>query len=65
MRLLRSRFAGPFGIVIDALESELRRGAAEDRDKARPGVVCGSCGTSNRSGAKFCYECGTKLSIDA
>ena len=64
MRLLRRRFVGPFGVVIDALESELRRGAAEEASKAAEST-CGACGTSNGASAKFCSECGSRLAPDA
>lgn len=61
MRLLRGRFVGPLGLVIDALETELRRGPTGEPSSAAAEGACPSCGSANPSRAKFCNECGAKL----
>jgi hypothetical protein len=50
----RMRVRGPFGFLIDALQSNA---AAPDT----PQTACPSCGTAYAPGARFCSECGTQL----
>ena len=47
---------GPLGMAIDAL------GIGEASPKTAPENACTDCQTVNASSARFCVECGTRLS---
>jgi rubrerythrin len=49
----RMRVRGPFGFLIDALQGSGR--------SELPQAVCPSCGTPFQSNARFCSECGARL----
>lgn len=52
----RLRVRGPFGFVVDALSNGLK---GQQRDAADP--ACPSCGASNPRSARFCSQCGLRL----
>jgi zinc-ribbon domain len=49
----RMRVRGPFGFLIDALQTK--------SSPEQPPTVCPSCSTPYQSNARFCSECGTRL----
>jgi hypothetical protein len=56
LRGARMRVRGPFGFLIDALQSN---GGA-----SQPQPACPSCGTPYAPSARFCTECGANLAGD-
>lgn len=53
VRGARMRVRGPFGFLIDALQSNNR--------PAAPHATCPTCGAESQPNARFCTECGAKL----
>jgi hypothetical protein len=49
----RMRLRGPFGFLIDAMQS--------NATPAQSSPVCASCGTVCQPNARFCTECGAKI----
>jgi zinc-ribbon domain len=49
----RMRVRGPFGFLIDALQSNTRT--------APPQATCPACGVQSQPNARFCTECGAQL----
>jgi hypothetical protein len=56
----RMRVRGPFGFLIDALQ----RGNPSAEPAAETGPACPSCGSAYAPNARFCSECGAKLTTD-
>jgi len=52
----RLRVRGPFGFVVDALNNSLQ---GRQRHAAEP--ACPGCGASNPPSARFCSQCGVRL----
>jgi len=50
----RMRVRGPFGFLIDALQS--------NSTTAESHATCANCGTASQPSARFCTECGAQLS---
>jgi ribosomal protein L40E len=53
----RLHMRGPFGYVVGALADAATRGAEQPAS-----VLCSSCDAENPGGAKFCNQCGARLS---
>lgn len=56
LRAARTKVRGPFGFAFDAVSSGLR-----DRPAPAASRVCGACNAANAMSAKFCSQCGTRL----
>ncbi len=58
LKAARLRVRGPFGFLFDAINNGLR-------DQAPPAPefrVCGDCTAANALSARFCSQCGARLS---
>ena len=55
VRGARMRVRGPFGFLIDAIQS----GASAPKQDEEP--RCGSCGAPHSDNARFCSECGASV----
>ncbi len=70
-KLVRARVAGPFGMVIDAFESQARQAPAQQSQAQQPATnatqpgLCSACGASNPTVARFCNQCGARLESSA
>ncbi len=56
VRGARMRVRGPFGFLIDALQS--------NASSAPEQVACPACGTVADASARFCSECGTAIPVN-
>jgi hypothetical protein len=57
VKLARYRLHGPLGLVVDAL---IRDPAPADG----PGTRCSQCGSVSVAGARFCTQCGSRLTTE-
>jgi zinc ribbon protein len=58
-KVLRSRFAGSWGMAFDAVANATTKTAA-DQDAPSPGT-CAKCGAENPKGSKFCNQCASPI----
>lgn len=65
IRAARMRVGGPLGFVVDSLGRSMAPGAQgtapQPAASASPGL-CTTCQTQNAGSARFCSQCGTRLS---
>jgi hypothetical protein len=59
LRLARTRFVGPLGLVLDGMTGGETQPATREQ-----ALSCGACGTQNHPRARYCNECGNRLSAN-
>jgi hypothetical protein len=60
-KVLRSRVAGPWGMVFDAAANAAKSATPASEAETPSPTACATCGAENPKGSKFCNQCATPI----